>query len=260
MADFTTTFLGTGTSIGVPVIGCDCAVCQSCDPRDHRTRSSVYIETPETAFVVDTGTDFRAQALREKIRRLDAVVFTHGHTDHMMGFDDLRPFCFGGQTLDVYASAVTMGDLRRVYEFIFSGKNLHPGYLQIRPREVETAFTIGQTTLTPLPVPHGRSVTFGYLFSRANHPLFAYLSDCHEVPAAIVEQVRGVDTLVLDTLREKPHPTHLSVAEACAIATEIGPRMTYLTHLSHELGHEATEARLPASVRLAYDGLKLAWE
>lgn len=260
MADFITTFLGTGTSMGVPVIGCDCAVCHSRDPRDRRTRSSVYVQTPETAFVLDTGADFRAQALREKIRRLHAVVFTHGHTDHIMGFDDLRPFCFGGETLDVYASPITLTDLRRVYQFIFSGKNRYPGYLRVRAHEVEAPFAIGQTLITPLPVPHGRSITFGYLFSRAQRPLFAYLSDCHEVPPAIVEQVRGVDTLVLDTLRDKPHPTHLSVAEALAIAAEIRPRVTYLTHLSHELGHVATEARLPAEVRLAYDGLTLAWE
>ncbi len=259
MADFTTTFLGTGTSMGVPMIGCDCQVCRSPDPRDRRTRSSVYIETPEAAFVIDTGVDFRAQALREKIARLDAVIFTHSHTDHIMGLDDLRPFCFGDRTLEVFASAATLADLRRVYEFVFSGKNLYPGYLRLRAHEVHAPFAIGQTAIAPLPVPHGRSTTLGYLFSREGRPLFAYLSDCHAVPPEIVEEVRGVDTLVLDTLRHQPHPTHLSVSQACAIAAEIQPRATYLTHISHELGHAATEAGLPENVRLAYDGLILKW-
>src|ERR1700704_5024338 len=141
----TLTFLGTGTSQGVPMIGCDCEVCRSSDPRNKRLRSSVYIETPETSFVVDTGTDFRTQALRENVRRVDAVVFTHSHTDHIMGFDDLRPFCFGEKELPIYASAETMRDLARAFTFAFNGENRWPGYIHPLPYTIDGPFHLGAT-------------------------------------------------------------------------------------------------------------------
>lgn len=150
MAELTITFLGTGTSQGVPVIGCDCEVCSSTDPRDKRTRSSIFVETPEASWVVDTGPDFRTQALRERIRRLDAVVYTHSHTDHVMGFDDLRPFCHGGFDIPIYASAETMRDLERVFIFAFNGQNRWPGYVRPLPHCIVGDFTLGATTLTPL--------------------------------------------------------------------------------------------------------------
>ena len=239
------------------MIGCDCDVCRSTDPRDKRTRSSIYVETPECAFVVDTGTDFRTQCLRENVRRIDAVVLTHSHTDHIMGFDDLRPFCPGGAQLPVYASEATMRDLQRVFIFAFNGENRFPGYMHPRPHIVDGPFTLGATELTPLPVPHGRATVFGYLFTRRGEKLAAYLSDCKTVPDAIIERIHGVRHLIVDALRHKPHPTHMSVSEALAIAARVGAGQTWFTHLCHDLAHAETESALPENVRVAFDGLKL---
>ena len=172
------------------MIGCDCAVCHSSDPRDQRLRSSIYLQTPECAWVVDTGADFRTQALRENIRHLDAVVFTHAHTDHIMGFDDLRRYSHKLGSLPVYASAETMRALERVYEFAFNGLNRFPGYLIPVPHIVNGSFWLGKTLLTPLPVPHGNSFVNGYLFSRKDVNLIAYLCDCSAVPDEIVGQIR----------------------------------------------------------------------
>ena len=238
------------------MIGCDCAVCHSSDPRDQRLRSSIYVETPEFAWVVDTGTDFRTQALRENIRRLDAVVFTHSHTDHIMGFDDLRRYSHDLGSIPVYASADTMRDLARVYEFAFNGLNRFPGYLVPVPHVIEGPFVLGQTTITPLPVPHGRTTVNGYLFSRRGRKLVAYLSDCSAVPDEIANQISGVEVLVIDALRHKPHPTHLSVAQALEVATRVQPGRTLFTHVCHELP-QSEEANLPAGVGIAYDGLKI---
>ena len=238
------------------MIGCDCAVCRSSDPRDKRTRSSVYIETPECAFVVDTGTDFRTQALRENIRRVDAVVFTHSHTDHIMGFDDLRRFSYERGSMPVYASADTMRDLERVFEFAFKGTYAFPGYLKPEPHLIEGPFELGGTLITPLPVPHGAATINGYLFSRGGTKLLAYLSDCSSVPDAVVDLIRGVKALVIDALRDRPHPTHLSVEQAAEIARRVEPGVTYFTHIGHDLPQSA-ESRLPARMFIAYDGLKL---
>ena len=174
MADLTITFLGTGTSLGVPMIGCDCRICRSTDPRDKRTRASIYVETPDYAWVVDTGPDFRTQALREGVRRIDAVVFTHSHTDHIMGLDDLRPFCFGEKELPVYASAETMRDLTRIFAFAFNGENRWPGYLRPLPYIIEKPFHLGSTEITPLVVLHGRTTVYGYLLPRGKEPLAAH--------------------------------------------------------------------------------------
>lgn len=250
------TFLGTGTSQGVPTIGCDCEVCHSSDPRDQRLRSSIYIETPETSFVVDTGTDFRTQALRANIRRVDAVVFTHSHTDHIMGFDDLRRFSYARGSMPVYASAGTMRDLQRVYEFAFKPTNPIPYYIKPEPHVIEGPFTLGSTIITPLPVPHGDFIVNGYLFSRGGARLVAYLSDCSAVPDTIVDLIADVKVLIIDALRDKPHRTHLSVGQALEAAARIRPEETYFTHICHELP-QAAESRLPEHVRMAYDGLKL---
>ena len=257
MADFTFTFLGTGTSQGIPLLTCDCPVCRSKDPRDKRTRASVYIETPECAWVVDTGPDFRQQALREDIRRMDAVLITHPHTDHIMGFDDLRAYCHGGKTLPVYGSEASLSQLRQAFSFAFDGKNRWPGYLHPEAHIVDGAFRLGETEIVPLPVPHGRMTTFGYLFSRRGRPLVAYLSDCKAVPEEVREQIAGVDTLIVDALRHREHPTHMNVAEALETAAAVRPRLTLFTHLAHDLGHAETEAALPDGVRIATDGMKL---
>lgn len=276
------------------MIGCDCEVCRSSDPRDQRLRSSIYVQTPECSWVVDTGTDFRTQALRENIRQVDAVVFTHSHTDHIMGFDDLRRFSYARGSMPVYASAETMRDLERVFQFAFKTANPFPGYLKPEPHIIDGPFELGSTTITPLPVPHGDYFVNGYLFSRRNtgfqpvgpaelhsaesaktgqdvrsphraqpcvpscseQKLVAYLSDCSGVPNAIVDLIAGVKVLVIDALRDKPHPTHLSVAQAIEVAARVQPAETYFTHIAHELPQSA-ESRLPARTHIAYDGLKL---
>lgn len=238
------------------MIGCDCAVCHSTDPRDNRLRSSIYLETPEGAWVVDTGTDFRTQALRADIRRVDGVIFTHSHTDHIMGFDDLRRFSYARGSMPVYASPETMRDLERVFEFAFKTQNPFPGYLLPDPRLVNGPFTLEKMLVTPLPVPHGGTIVNGYLFSRDGQHLVAYLSDCSTVPDEIARKMRGVKVLIIDALRHKPHPTHLSVDQALEVASRVRPGATYFTHISHELPHSA-ESELPANTYMAYDGLKL---
>ncbi len=238
------------------MIGCDCAVCRSDDPRDNRLRSSIYCETPECAWVVDTGTDFRTQALRANIRRLDAVVFTHSHTDHVMGFDDLRRFGAIRGYMPVYASRETMADLERVFEFAFKATNPFPGYLKPEPHLIDGPFELGETLLTPLPVPHGHTTVNGYLFTRGGVKLLAYLSDCSAVPDAIAEQIMDVKALVIDALRPKPHPTHLSVGQALEVARRVRSERTYFTHIAHELAQSA-EADLPPGVFIAYDGLQI---
>ncbi len=238
------------------MIGCDCMVCHSADPRDNRLRASIYVATPERAFVVDTGADFRTQVLRENIRRIDAVVFTHSHTDHIMGFDDLRRFSSFRGGMPVYASSATMQDLQRVFAFAFEGSNPFPGYLKPEPHLVRGPFDLGATTLTPLPVPHGDSEVYGYLFSRRGRKLFAYLSDCSGVPDEIAELIRGVEVFVIDALRPLPHPTHLSVGEALEAAARVQPGRTIFTHISHELP-QTSEAHLPPNTCIAYDGLTL---
>ena len=259
MGDFRVTFLGTGTSQGVPMIACDCPVCSSPDARDKRTRSSIYVETPEAAFVVDTGPDFRTQCLRERVRRLDAVVYTHAHTDHIMGFDDLRRFCdlLPDNTMPIYASPETMADLQRVFRFAFDGSARFPGYIRPEPHLITGPFYVGETEITPLPVPHGRIHVNGYLFTRGGRRLLAYFSDCKDVPAPVRARVAGVKTLVLDALRHRPHPTHMSLDEALEVSAALRPQQTYLTHLCHDLGHAETEKILPDHVRVAYDGLKI---
>jgi phosphoribosyl 1,2-cyclic phosphate phosphodiesterase len=252
------TFLGTGTSQGVPMIGCDCVVCRSPDPRDNRLRSSIYVQTPECSWVVDTGTDFRTQALRENIRTVDAVIFTHSHTDHIMGFDDLRRFSHVRGSMPVYASAETMRDLERVFQFAFKTLDPFPWYLKPEPHVIDGPFELGGTLITPLPVPHGDSIVNGYLFSRGGEKLVAYLSDCSAVPDEIAREISQVKALIIDALRDKPHPTHLSVKQALEVAARVKPEATYFTHISHELA-QAAEARLQASARIGYDGLRLSF-
>jgi phosphoribosyl 1,2-cyclic phosphate phosphodiesterase len=242
------------------MIRCDCAVCRSSDRRDNRTRASIYLQTPEGAYVVDTGTDFRTQCLRENIWDVDAVLMTHAHTDHVMGFDDLRRFAVQrGGRMPVYASAETMADLERVYEFAFKTANPWPGYLKPEPHIICGTFSLGKTTITPLPVPHGSGETNGYLFSRNGRRLIAYLSDCSAVPEHVGRKIEGVELLVIDALRAKPHPTHLSIAQALEVAERVRPTRTLFTHICHELPQSA-ESRLPPNVGIAYDGLKIDFE
>jgi phosphoribosyl 1,2-cyclic phosphate phosphodiesterase len=206
---------------------------------------------------VDTGADFRTQCLREKIKRVDAAIFTHAHADHVMGFDDLRPFCKFGGMLPVYGSAETLDQLAETFKYAFNPGVRTPGYLHPDPIVVDGVFTLGEVELTPLRLPHGRTVSFGYLMKVGGAPLFAYLTDCKSVPEDVQQEVAGVRHLVIDALRERPHPTHLSVGEALEVVARVKPGSAWLTHLCHEHLHGELEARLPEGVRIAYDGLVL---
>jgi len=209
------------------------------------------------SWVVDTGADFRTQCLREGVKRVDAAVFTHAHADHVMGFDDLRPFCRLGASLPVYGSADTLTQLAKVFSFAFEPDLRVPGYLHPEPRVVEGSFMLGAVELTPLSLPHGRTISQGYLMKVEGKSLFAYLTDCKTVPEEVQAAVQGVDCLVLDALRERSHPTHQSVSEAVAVSARIKPKQTWLTHLCHEHLHRDLDAGLPEGVKVAYDGMEV---
>ena len=261
MPQFELTFLGTGTSLGVPMIGCACPVCQSTDPRDQRDRSSLFIRTPELCWVVDTGPDFRRQCLRNKITHVDAVLITHSHSDHIMGFDDLRPFTFGMDSkIPVYASEETFEGLKHTFHFAFSGEKRYHGYLKPEAHVIDGPFQLGETTITPLPVRHGCVTTTGFRFDRPGMQSVAYLSDCKSIPDETRALLMDIDILIIDALRYREHPTHLSVAESIVVAGEVSAGETWFTHISHDLGHADVEADLPHNIRVAYDGLVLRLE
>ena len=257
----TVTVLGSGTSQGVPMIGCRCAVCQSTDPRDKRTRSSIFVATPQARILVDTTPDLRQQALRENLDHLDAVLFTHPHADHIMGFDDLRRFCeIQGGPLPIYGSAETLAQLQRIYFYAFNPSKLVPGYVHVAPHVITGPFELGGLEMTPLPVPHGSVSTLGFLFSRGGRKLLAYLSDCAAVSETIRAIISGVEVLIIDGLRDKPHPTHLTVSGAVEVAAAVAAQRSFITHQTHEKCHADRMRDLSAGIEVAYDGMKLEFD
>ena len=261
MASFDLTFLGTATSVGIPMIGCDCDTCTSTDPRDKRLRSSILIKSPELSWVVDTGPDFRTQCLRENIRELDAILISHPHMDHLIGFDDVRRFTIPEEfTMPVYARPSCLEALQRIFYFSFSPAQRWRGYLKAEAMPIEGPFWLGQTEVVPLPVEHGSHETIGFLFKRDGKKICAYLSDMKRPLEGTVELIQGVDTLICDALRHTPHPTHMNFQESLAFSELVQPRQTWFTHIQCEIMHSREEPKLPKGVNIAYDGLRLKWE
>jgi phosphoribosyl 1,2-cyclic phosphate phosphodiesterase len=250
------TFLGTGTSMGVPMIGCACAVCQSTDPRDNRSRPSILVRLASgAAILVDTSADLRAQALRFGLTRVDAVLYTHSHADHILGLDELRRFnTLMKGPIPLYGDERTLTDLRRIFHYAFQAPR-EPGHEyvpQLVPFVLDGPLSVAGTEVRPVPVTHGVRTIFGFRFGR-----FAYLTDCCAIPEASWPLLEGLDVVVVDALRDRPHASHFSLDQAVAAARRIGAGRTFFTHMSHDLGHEATCARLPAGMALAHDGLRL---
>ncbi|HEY3886203.1 MAG TPA: MBL fold metallo-hydrolase [Vicinamibacterales bacterium] len=246
------TFLGTGTSHGVPMIGCDCATCRSTDPRDNRLRVSVYVEHGDARLLIDAGPDLRLQALRQDIRRVDAVLFTHGHADHVLGIDELRRFNWLQKSaIACYGDARTLDDIRRTFSYVFDPAAPKGGGVpDLELHTIDRPFEAAGVSVQPVPLWHGTRAIFGYRIGA-----FAYLTDCSRIDDAAWPLLTGLDVVVIDALRDRPHPTHFTLDEAVAAADRIGARQTCFTHMCHDLRHEDTCARLPESMSLAHDGL-----
>lgn len=237
------------------MIGCDCAVCRSTDPRDKRLRPSIFVDVEDgPRILVDTSPDLRQQVLTHRISRIDAILYTHSHADHILGMDDVRRYnTLQGGVIPAYANAEAWEVIYKTFYYVFDGlPRLGGGIPMIEPHEVTGPFCVGPVRIVPVPLWHGRLPILGFRFGN-----FAYLTDCNRIPEESFALLGDLDTLVLDALRDEPHDTHFTVAEALHIVQRIAPRRTYLTHMTHDLGHAATSARLPAGVELAYDGLVL---
>jgi phosphoribosyl 1,2-cyclic phosphate phosphodiesterase len=259
------TFLGTGTSMGVPTLGCDCAVCVSAvsptgDARNRRTRPSLQLAYNDHTILIDTGPDFHAQAIRENIRHVDAVLYTHGHADHVLGFDDLRPLSFQVPgALPLYADDETARTIERIFDYTFRTEDRYPTSARVEIHRIEetagAGFDLFGACFQRVPVTHGNQIITGYRFGSA-----AYLTDMSDIPAESVPLLQDLDILILDALRRQPHPSHSHLERSLGFVEQLKPKRAFFTHISHDLDHATTEAELPPYVRLAYDGLQLTFE
>jgi len=250
------TVLGSGTSMGVPTIGCQCRVCSSTDPRDHRTRPSIMLEYDARCVLIDTTPDFRQQAIRESIRRLDAIVYTHAHADHILGLDDIRPLSFkNAERIPLYAHQPTAHAVQHIFSYIFDEESEYGARARVQMHHIEGTIELFGAQFEPIRIIHGSAEIHGYRFGSA-----AYLTDFSEIPPESMERLRGLDILFLDALRHRPHPTHSTVANSLRLVEELQPRRAFFTHICHDLPHEETNRSLPEHVRLAHDGLKLEFD
>ncbi|MDZ4798114.1 MAG: MBL fold metallo-hydrolase [Bryobacteraceae bacterium] len=255
MPALTITVLGSGTSMGVPTLGCDCKVCTSPDPRDNRLRPSVMVQFDGRTVLIDTTPDFRQQALREQILRIDAILYTHAHADHIMGLDDVRPINLKQRgPIPIYGSPETLTAVHRAFSYVFESLSPESTVPKLTAHPVESgqAVELHGIWFETILLHHGRGFVYGYRFGNA-----AYLTDHSEIPPASMERLYGLDVLFLDALRHKPHPTHTTLQQAIRIVEQLKPKRAFFTHLSHDLPHQYTESTLPAHIRLAYDGLKI---
>ena len=252
----TLTVLGSGTSMGVPTIGCDCAVCHSPDPHDRRTRPSIMVEYEGRLVLIDTTPDFREQAIRERIQHVDAVLYTHTHADHILGIDDLRPLSFHRPgKIPLYALPEAGDFLRNMFRYIFAADYKFGGIARLELKNIDGPIELFGAKFEPIPIIHGESEILGFRFGSA-----AYLTDFSDVPEPSMKRLHGLDILFLDALRHKPHPTHSTVENSLRIVNELQPKRAFFTHICHDLPHEETNASLPPNVRLSYDGMKLEFE
>ena len=252
------TFLGTGTSVGVPVVGCTTEVCLSKDPRNQRLRSSALLRYDDLTLLIDSGPDLRQQALREGVTAIDAVLYTHEHVDHVVGFDDLRAFCWRREDpLPLYATRDTLDALERMFRWAFSTENKYKGYVRPEGRMIEGPFKLGKVEVTPLSVEHGTVTVIGFRFDAPGMKSIAYVPDVKVIPDSTLALMEGLDVLVIDALREAEHSTHFTTVEALATIGRLRPRQAWLTHLSHENDHATLEASLPKGVGVAHDELVL---
>lgn len=250
------TFMGTGTSVGVPAIGCTCDVCRSHDPLNRRTRTSALLSVQDARVLIDASIDLRQQALREEMNTLDAVLITHGHADHVFGLDDVRMFNFRQQRpMPLYANAATLADIRKTFWYVFADEPGPSSRPELTLNCVEGPFDIAGVHVVPFPVIHGTMPILGYRVGR-----FAYITDASQIPDSTAGMLAGLDVLVVNALRRKPHPTHFNLEGALEAIRRVRPARAYLTHISHEFDHAALTRELPRGVEPAHDGLSLEVE